>query len=274
MHLATVPSGMRWVSWSRYPDSGGSYAMRPASEGAIATTARRARTRTPPSACTITLSGPCSISRTAASRTTVSAPSRSATRCAMSCEPPTKRSCCAPPSVSNSSSMLPAEPEDFSLLHMLFYIHSAGSIELLFDTEGGAQQDRFVGGSQLIAQRVAERLGAETVVRDAAVRLIEHGPDSVIVHADGGVRVRARRAVVAIAPSLAGRIAYDPPLSGYRDQLTQRMPLGTVAKCMALYDEPFWREQGLSGQATSDTGPVKLTYDNSPPDGSPGVLLG
>jgi len=167
-----------------------------------------------------------------------------------------------------------AEPEDFSLLHMLFYIHSAGSLEMLFDTEGGAQQDRFVGGSQLIAQRLAERLGSETVVHDAPVRRIEHGPDGVVLHADGGVAVCARRVVVAIAPSLAGRIVYDPPLSGHRDQLTQRMPLGTVAKCMAIYDEPFWREQGLSGQATSDTGPVKLAYDNSPPDGSPGVLLG
>jgi monoamine oxidase len=52
------------------------------------------------------------------------------------------------------------------------------------------------------------------------------------------------------------------------------MPLGTVAKCMAIYEEPFWRSEGLSGQAMSDTGPVKLTFDNSPPDGSPGVLLG
>ena len=85
---------------------------------------------------------------------------------------------------------------------------------------------------------------------------------------------RGRRAILAIAPTLAGRIAYDPPLPGYRDQLTQRMPLGTVAKCMAVYDEPFWRAEGLSGQATSDRGPVRLTFDNSPPDGSPGVLLG
>ena len=102
-----------------------------------------------------------------------------------------------------------------------------------------------------------------------------------IASSNGGVEVTAgdhtvgaRRAIVAIAPTLAGRISYDPPLPGYRDQLTQRMPLGTVAKCMALYDEPFWRAEGLSGQALSDLGPVKLTYDNSPPDGSPGVLLG
>ena len=165
-----------------------------------------------------------------------------------------------------------AEPADISLLHMLFYIHSAGSLEMLFDTENGAQQDRFVGGSQLLPVRLAERLG-ERVVLGAPARTIRHSNDGVVVDA-GGVTANARRAVVAIPPTLAGRISYDPPLSGHRDQLTQRMPLGTVAKCMAIYDEPFWRQDGLSGQGTSDIGPVKLTFDNSPPDGSPGVLLG
>jgi monoamine oxidase len=165
-----------------------------------------------------------------------------------------------------------AEPEDMSLLHVLFYIHSAGSLDMLFDTEGGAQQDRFAGGSQLLSLRLAERLG-ESVVTGAPVRRIEHGRGGVVVHADG-VTARGRRAVLAIAPALAGRIAYDPPLPAARDQLTQRMPLGTVIKCMAIYDEPFWRAEGLSGQAISDAGPVRLTYDNSPPDGSPGVLLG
>jgi monoamine oxidase len=166
-----------------------------------------------------------------------------------------------------------AQPEDMSLLHVLFYIHSAGTVELLFDTEGGAQQDRFVGGSQRIALRMAEELGDERVVLGAPVRRIEHGADGVTVHADGAV-ARGRRAILALAPTLAGRIAYDPPLPGYRDQLTQRMPLGTVAKCMAIYSEPFWRSEGLTGQGMSDTGPVRLTFDNSPPDGSPGVLLG
>jgi monoamine oxidase len=166
-----------------------------------------------------------------------------------------------------------AQPEDMSLLHVLFYIHSAGSLEMLFDTEGGAQQDRFVGGSQRIPILMAQQLGREQLILNAPVRAIRRGDHGVTVEADGAV-VRARQAIVAIAPTLAGRIAYDPPLSGYRDQLTQRMPLGTVAKCMAIYDEPFWRAEGLSGQGTSDRGPVRLTFDNSPPDGSPGVLLG
>src|SRR5215213_424657 len=166
-----------------------------------------------------------------------------------------------------------AQPEDMSLLHVLFYIHSAGSLEMLFDTDGGAQQDRFVGGSQRIAILMAQELGRENVLLDAPVRKIERAGHGVTVHADGAT-VRARRAVVAVAPTLAGRIAYDPPLPGFRDQLTQRMPLGTVVKCMAIYAEPFWRAEGLSGQGTSDAGPVRLTFDNSPPDGSPGVLLG
>jgi monoamine oxidase len=55
---------------------------------------------------------------------------------------------------------------------------------------------------------------------------------------------------------------------------SQRMPQGTVIKTMAVYKRPFWREEGLSGQATSDVGPAGVVFDNSPPDGSPGVLLG
>ena len=166
-----------------------------------------------------------------------------------------------------------AQPEDISLLHLLFYIRSAGSLDLLFDTEGGAQQDRFVGGSQRVAERMAEELGPGRLLLEAPARRISHGGQGVRVEA-GEHTVTGRRAVVAVAPSLAGRIDYEPALPGLRDQLTQRMPLGTVAKCMAIYEEPFWRADGLSGQATSTRGPIKLTYDNSPPDGSPGVLLG
>jgi monoamine oxidase len=166
-----------------------------------------------------------------------------------------------------------AEPADVSLLHVLFYTHSAGGFDLLLDTEGGAQQDRFVGGSQLVSIRLAESLGEGTVRLRAPVRRIEHGADGVTVHSDG-VTVRGKRVIVAIPPTLTSRIAYDPPLPGHRDQLTQRMPQGSVIKCMVIYGRPFWRERGLSGQATSDTGPAKIVFDNSPPDGEPGVLLG
>jgi monoamine oxidase len=164
------------------------------------------------------------------------------------------------------------EPADLSLLHVLFYAHAAGGFDALFDTEGGAQQDRFVGGSQRVSLRMAEELG-DAIVLQAPVRRIEYGPGGVRAQADG-VEVQAREAIVTLPPALASRIAYDPPLPGFRDQLTQRMAQGTVIKCMAIYPEPFWRGEGLTGQGLSDAGPVRLTYDNSPPDGSPGVLLG
>ena len=165
-----------------------------------------------------------------------------------------------------------AQPADLSLLHVLFYTRSGNGLDSLLSTEGGAQQDRFVGGSQLVSIRVAEELG-DAVRLSAPVRRIEHAADGVTVHADG-VEARAKRAIVAVPPPLAGRIAYAPALPGLRDQLTQRMPQGSVIKCMAVYDEPFWRAEGLSGQVLSDEGPAKVLFDNTPHSGSPGVLLG
>ncbi|MEZ5076901.1 MAG: FAD-dependent oxidoreductase [Solirubrobacterales bacterium] len=170
-----------------------------------------------------------------------------------------------------------AEPSDVSLLHVLFYTHSGGGFDTLIGTGGGAQQDRFHGGSQLIAMRLAERLGEGTVELGRPVRRVEHGAAGVVVHAEGEagpLAVRARRAIVAVPPTLAGRISYDPPLPARRDQLTQRMPQGTVIKTMAVYETPFWRREGRSGQAAAETGPARVVFDNSPPDGSPGVLLG
>jgi monoamine oxidase len=158
------------------------------------------------------------------------------------------------------------EPADVSLLHLLFYAASAGGWDDLLETEGGAQQDRLVGGTQQLSVRMAEELG-DGIELSAPVRSIRSEADGVVVG-----DVRARRAIVALPPALAGRIEYDPPLPGPRDQLTQRMPMGSVIKCMATYDEPFWRQDGLSGQAISLPGPAQVVFDNTPPNGSPGLI--
>jgi monoamine oxidase len=164
------------------------------------------------------------------------------------------------------------EPEDVSFLHVLFYAHSAGGFDDLIGTDGGAQQDRFVGGSQRLALGLAERLG-DAVRLSSPVHALAWDAEGVSVAFDGGA-LRAGAVVVAIPPTLTSRLRYDPPFPGLRDQLTQRMPQGAVIKCMAIYDEPFWRRDGLTGQALSERGPARITFDNSPPDGSPGVLLG
>src|SRR4029077_7164561 len=78
----------------------------------------------------------------------------------------------------------------------------------------------------------------------------------------------------AIPPTLAGRIDYQPPLPPLRDQLVQHMPQGSLMKFEAIYSTPFWRAQGLSGQAVSEIGPIKVTFDTSPADGSLGIMMG
>ncbi len=165
-----------------------------------------------------------------------------------------------------------AEPADLSLLHVLFYTASAGSFEKLIGTDGGAQQDRFHGGSQLVSLRLAERQRGPLVL-EAPVRRVEQDDAGVRVTADDHV-VTARAAVVALPPTLTARIDWHPALPAQRDQLIQRTAQGTVTKCMAVYETPFWREQGLSGQALSVEGPTRVMFDNSPPDGERGVLLG
>jgi len=160
-----------------------------------------------------------------------------------------------------------AEPRDLSLLHLLFYIHSAGGAVPLVSTTGGAQDRRFVTGAQGVANALAARLGSR-VRLSAPVRAISQGAEEVTV--DG---LSAKAAIIALPPTLAGRLIYDPPLPADRDQLTQRVPMGTVIKIHVVYPSPFWRDAGFSGQITAYDGPVRVAYDNSPADGHCGVLL-
>jgi monoamine oxidase len=164
-----------------------------------------------------------------------------------------------------------AEPGDLSLLHVLFYAHSGGSFQRLIDTTGGAQQDRFIGGSALLAERLAARLG-DVVRLEAPAGRIEVRGDAVTVRTPAG-EFESRRVIVTVPPLLAGRIDYSPALPYRREQLTQRVPMGSVIKCQVIYAEPFWRQEGLSGQATGDGAGARVVFDNSPPDGSPGILL-
>lgn len=169
-------------------------------------------------------------------------------------------------------SVFGTEPQDVSLLHVLFYVRSAGGFDALVDTRGGAQDSRFAGGSQLVAIRMAETL-AGRVVLDSPVRRVEDTGRGVRIDA-GATTVAAECVIVALSPTLCARIEWDPALPAVRDQMTQRMPQGAIIKCMAVYPEPFWRADGLSGSGPSDGGSVNAIFDNTPPAGSPGVLLG
>ncbi|MFG2746355.1 flavin monoamine oxidase family protein [Streptomyces chartreusis] len=176
------------------------------------------------------------------------------------------------------TSVFSAEPRELSFLFVLFYIAAAGNsanpgtLERLTETAGGAQELRFVGGSQLVPIKLAATLG-DRVVLGAPVRTIARSGASYVVTADG-ITVTAGKVVVAVPPPIAARITYDPLLPAARDQLTQRLPMASVGKAIAIYDTPFWRADGLNGQVVSDTGVISSTFDNSPPDASFGALMG
>jgi monoamine oxidase len=171
--------------------------------------------------------------------------------------------------------ILSVEPRDVSFLYFLFYVHAAGGITPLVANagQGGGQDFRVSGGTQGISVAMANQLGRKSVLLNNPVRRISQGARSVFVYADHAT-VKAQQVIVAIPPNLAGRIAYEPGLAAVRDQLTQRVPIGSLIKTIAVYDTPFWRAQGLNGQVTSDQGPVKVMFDASPASGTPGVLLG
>ena len=165
------------------------------------------------------------------------------------------------------------EPDAVSMLHAVRYVKAAGGLDRMLDVEGGAQQDRFPGGTQQIAVKMAAELGSR-VVLGAPVRGIERQADGTLtVTCDRG-RVDARAVIVAIPPEHRAAITFVPDLPPEYGKLAAHWPQGSLSKAYAAYETPFWRADGYSGEALSDEGPVFITFDVSPSDDGPGILLG
>lgn len=175
-------------------------------------------------------------------------------------------------------SLLGADPSDMSMLFFLWYLGAQGdashpgTFQRSSSIEGGAQESRVIGGTQQIPVRLAEQLG-EAVRLSAPVRRIEQVDDHVIATSDVGT-YRARRVIVAIPPQLASQIDWTPALSPLRNQGLVRSAMARLLKFHVVYPTPFWREMGLSGGAILDHGPVRVTFDNSPPDRKLGAIMG
>lgn len=174
-----------------------------------------------------------------------------------------------------NNSVWGADSDQLSLLYVASYVaaagdkNNAGSLLRLLTTPGGAQERRFVGGSQLVSQKVAERLRGR-VLLDTPVSGVTLTSGGVRVHA-GQLVVDARRAIIAVPPPLA--LELTRTLSRRRAKLLSGMHMGHLIKSEAVYPTPFWRAEGLSGQGVSDEGIASIPFDNSPPDGSVGVLF-
>ena len=168
--------------------------------------------------------------------------------------------------------LMASDLHEVSLLHLLFLAHAHGGIDKLFSIEGGAQENLVVGGMGSVAQKVAADLG-DRVQLKAPVRRILQTAGHVTVFADG-VDVHARRVIVTVPPALALDIEFEPALPDDRRALYRMAVAGEETKTLLVYDRPFWRDDGLSGQSAEPDSAAEVTIDASPADGSRGVLAG
>jgi putrescine oxidase len=154
----------------------------------------------------------------------------------------------------------------------------AGSLSALLDTSQ-CLHFRMVGGSQVLAQKMAEALGPAIVQLESPVLQIqcstnesEHASTVMVTTSRGFVR--ARRIIVAVPPNLVSCISFQPPLPDWRSNLHASLTQGRVIKVLAVYPMPFWRPMGLSGEgfAPHNCSIIKEIYDNTPPSGCPGVI--
>lgn len=160
-----------------------------------------------------------------------------------------------------------------SLLHYLFIAAANGSPIELVTVQGGALQFRVNGGTGLIVKRLARKVGRAHIELATPVRRIEQTGGLVRAVTDRATYT-ASHAIVAVAPTMAGQIAYEPPLDPARAQFLQRAPMGWAAKAFAVYKEPFWRADGYAGIVNSVVPPLDGVFDNSPADASVGCLFG
>ncbi|HQR06940.1 MAG TPA: flavin monoamine oxidase family protein [Gemmatales bacterium] len=169
-----------------------------------------------------------------------------------------------------SRAVCTAEPNELSLLYFLSYLRWGEGLNCLVSIPKGAQQDRFVGGVQPLCRRIADELGQQLHLESPVLSISQTGHGVVVRSKTGDYQ--ARRVIVTIPPILAGEITYDPPLPLQRQELAKQMPMGSVIKYVAVYDRPFWRNKGFSGEAFSDTGPCVTTFDGCTSTGTPALV--
>ncbi|OBB98137.1 FAD-dependent oxidoreductase [Mycobacterium sp. 852002-40037_SCH5390672] len=157
-----------------------------------------------------------------------------------------------------------------SLLWGLLQTASAGGLNFAISGKGGSQDARPVGGMAALHRPMVNALG-DALHLSQPVRQITQDADGVTISA-ADLTVRARRVIVAIPLAIATSILYEPMLPVDRAFLHQRMPSGAVIKTSIFYDEPFWRDDGFSGQSAAPESPATLTIDACTDTGDPGIM--
>jgi putrescine oxidase len=167
--------------------------------------------------------------------------------------------------------MLTKPAHAFSALQAVLMAASAGSFTHLTD-EDFILDKRVIGGMQQVSLLQAAELG-DDVVLNSPVRTIKWDDNGVTVVSEQAT-VNARYVIMAVPPNLYSRVSFDPPLPRRQHQMHQHQSLGLVIKVHAVYDTPFWREDGLSGTGFSAGALVQEVYDNTNYGDTRGTLVG
>ncbi|MYN44761.1 FAD-dependent oxidoreductase [Pseudoduganella sp. FT93W] len=164
-------------------------------------------------------------------------------------------------------------PNKLSLLHYLALINSAGCNYLQLEAiKGGAQESRISGGSQILSIKMAEALSDKIRMNSPVMKIENWQSGPATIYTTQGI-IRARSVIVALSPSLCQQITFDPPLPEKRREMQRRWPAyAPMRKTAHVYKKAFWQDKGLNGMIVQLNGPVQWCYDNSPEDGSLGVI--
>lgn len=167
------------------------------------------------------------------------------------------------------------EPYECSLLWFLNYVPRCGGTNRIFSTTNGGQERKFEGGSQQISKAIAKYLG-DRVLLEHPVCKITQNEREVIVKDINGREFKAQYVIMASPVSLQNQINFTPTLPTLRNQLLQRIPMGTVIKTFLYYDRPYWREKGMCGSSAimEEGSIIGFTLDDVKPDGSHPALMG
>ena len=128
---------------------------------------------------------------------------------------------------------------------------------------------RLVGGMASLTTALAATLPAGTIQLESTVTSIQQAEDEILVELEGGRTTAFEHVILAIPPRLVSRISFHPELSETTKSKLANTPtwMAGQAKVLAVYDRPFWREKGLSGQGMSWAGVLQEIHDASQPGG-------
>lgn len=128
---------------------------------------------------------------------------------------------------------------------------------------------RLVGGMASLTTALAATLPSETVQLESTVISIQQVEDGVSIELETGGSQPFSHVILAIPPRLVPRISFQPELSETVQTKLSNTPtwMAGQAKVLAVYDRPFWRDSGLSGQGMSWAGVLQEIHDASQPGG-------